>query len=63
MKKTQNKKAFLAECKDELRKVSYPNKQETMRATFVTIIMVLFMACTLAVFDVIFDRLMLFALS
>lgn len=63
MRKKNSNKSFLKECTDELKKVSYPTKQETVRATFVTIIMVLFIACTLAVFDVLFDRLMLAIMS
>jgi preprotein translocase SecE subunit len=63
MKVASKKNSFLKDCKSELLKVSFPTRQETIRATFVTIIMVIFMAVILAVFDVLFNRLMMSIMS
>ena len=51
-------KRFLSESVEELKKVSFPTRQETMQATFVTILIVVFMAFCLFVLDQIFHTLM-----
>lgn len=50
---------FFSDCREELRKVSHPTRQETMQATLVTLIMVTFVAATLALFDLVFHQLMM----
>ena len=54
---------FITDCKEELRKVSHPTKQETTRATLVTLFMVTFVAATLALFDLVFHQLMMVLLQ
>lgn len=49
---------FFAQSWDELKKVTWPQKQQTMQATMVTIIIMLFVAACLFVEDLIFGRLM-----
>lgn len=55
--------SFFGDCKEELRKVSHPTRQETTRATLVTIFMVSFVAATLAIFDLVFHQLMMVLLQ
>ncbi len=49
---------FLTDCKEELKKVVKPTREETVRATGVTIFILLFVAIVLALFDVFFNRAM-----
>ena len=49
---------FLKEAQEELKKVSKPNREETLRATFMAIALMLFFAIVLALLDVIFHRIM-----
>ena len=49
---------FFAECREELRKVVHPTKDETIRATGVTIFIILFVSLVLCIFDIIFSTLM-----
>lgn len=54
---------YIRESLDELKKVSRPTRQETIQATIVTIVIMMFMALVLFVFDVVFNRLMTAFLS
>jgi preprotein translocase SecE subunit len=49
---------FFHDCMDELKKVSKPTRQETIQATIVTIILMLFIAVALGLMDVVFYNLM-----
>jgi len=49
---------FLSECNDELRKVVRPNRQETIQATLVTLVIVIFVAVVLSASDLIFGWLL-----
>ena len=49
---------FLRECREELTKVVKPTREETFRATGVTIFILVFIALTLTVFDLAFNWLM-----
>ena len=51
-------KTFLSDCNEELRKVTTPTRQETIQATLVTLVIVVFVSGTLAILDIIFNRLM-----
>ena len=55
--------AFFKECRDELRKVVKPTKQETIQATTVTLFIIVVVSLILALFDVIFSKLMMQVLS
>lgn len=48
-----NELGFFAGCKAELKKVVKPTREETMQATWVTIIILVFVAVSLFLFDVI----------
>jgi preprotein translocase SecE subunit len=52
------KKGFLSESIEELRKVTSPTRQETIQATIVTLILIVFFALILAVFDFVFRGIM-----
>ena len=54
---------FFKECREELHKVVKPTKQETIQATTVTLFIIVVVSVILALFDVIFDRLMMVVLS
>ncbi|NLF25563.1 MAG: preprotein translocase subunit SecE [Deltaproteobacteria bacterium] len=54
---------FLVECRNELKKVVRPTRQETIQATAVTLFIVLLVSLVLALFDLIFDRLMMVVLT
>jgi len=54
---------FMKECRDELRKVVKPTRQETVQATMVTLFIIVLVSLLLALFDVIFNRLMMVVLS
>ena len=43
---------------DELKKVSFPNKQETIQATVVAVIIVIFVATVVSLLDLLFGRVM-----
>jgi preprotein translocase SecE subunit len=51
---------FIEGCREELRKVSSPTRQEATQATIVTLVMV---SCALALFDLTFRQLMIAILS
>lgn len=53
-----NPVTFLSDCREELHKVTKPTRQETMQATLVTLVIMFFLAGTLALLDVVFNRLM-----
>ncbi|MCB9029795.1 MAG: preprotein translocase subunit SecE [Deltaproteobacteria bacterium] len=50
--------SFTKESWTELKKVSYPTKQETIQATFVVIVMMLLIAAYLGLLDLVFNELM-----
>ena len=54
---------FFKECRDELHKVVKPTRQETIQATTVTLFIIVLVSVILALFDVIFNRLMMVVLS
>ena len=54
---------FLSDCQSELKKVSRPSKDETIKATIVVVVMVSFIALVLSIFDILFNRLMTVILS
>lgn len=47
----------------ELKKVTYPTRQETMQATLVTLVIIIFVALCLFVLDLVLNRLMFAVLS
>lgn len=49
---------FFAECREELRKVVKPTKDETVRATGVTVFIILFVSLVLCFFDIVFSTIM-----
>ena len=49
---------FLGESLAELRKVSFPTRQETLQATLVTIFLVFVMSMSLLILDAVFNWLM-----
>lgn len=49
---------FVGEAWGELKKVSFPTRQETMQATIVTLFIMSFVAVCLFVLDWVFNRLM-----
>jgi preprotein translocase subunit SecE len=51
-------RSYLSESIAELKKVSYPTRQQTMQATLVTLVIVIFVAICLFLLDVIFGKLM-----
>lgn len=55
--------AFINGSIEELKKVTHPTRQETMQATLVTLLIIVFVAACLFVLDVILNRLMLALLS
>lgn len=55
--------SFISESFEELKKVTHPTRQETMQATLVTLLIIVFVAICLFVLDVILNRLMLALLS
>ena len=48
-------KQFLNEVKNEIKKVSWPNKQESIASTIITIIVVVFFAIFIGFNDLIYD--------
>jgi preprotein translocase SecE subunit len=54
---------FIEGCREELRKVSSPTRQEATQATIVTLVMVGVVSCALALFDLAFRQLMIAILS
>ena len=53
-----SKKGYLAASILELKKVSFPTKEETIRTSIWTVLFVLFFSLVLAVFDLCFQYLM-----
>lgn len=53
--KAQN---YFSECVDELRKVARPTMSEARQATLVTVALMIFVALTIALFDLLFKQLM-----
>jgi preprotein translocase subunit SecE len=49
---------FVRECVEELKKVDFPNRQQTMQATMVTLFIMVFVALVLFVLDVVFKHMM-----
>jgi len=49
---------YLSEAYGELKKVTYPTKQETTQAAIVTIVLIVTVAIVASLFDVIFGQLM-----
>jgi len=49
---------FLTDCRSDLKKVTTPTKDETLRSTFITFIIVVVIAVSILLFDTVFDRLM-----
>lgn len=47
---------FFSECREELRKVVKPTKDETIQATMVTIVILAFVAIVLSLYDVILQK-------
>ncbi len=52
------KSSFISESIAELKKVTFPTRQETIQATLVTIFIVMFVSITLFVLDIVFNQLM-----
>lgn len=52
------KRSFISESMAELRKVSYPTREETIRATIMTFTLVVAFAAVLAVLDWVFKNIM-----
>ncbi len=52
------KRGYLAESVAELKKVSFPTREETIRTSIWTVVFVLFFSLVLAVFDLSFQYLM-----
>jgi preprotein translocase SecE subunit len=48
------KNNFLQDSIEELKRVTYPTKQEAIRASMVTVVFVVFFALILALFDILF---------
>ena len=55
--------AFVKGSVEELKKVTYPTRQETTQATLVTLLIIVFVAGCLFVLDLILNQLMLALLS
>ena len=51
--------SYLSDSVEELKKVSFPTRQETMQATIATLVIVVFVASTLALLDFAFNALMI----
>ncbi len=51
-------RGFLAESVDELKKVTTPTRQETIQATLVTLVIMIFVAVCLFLLDILFSNLM-----
>ena len=51
-------KAFVTDSWAEMKKVSYPTRQETLRASFVVLVFVVIMALYLGLLDLMFNQLM-----
>ncbi len=54
----QNIRTFIAEARQELKKVEWPNKKETARLTGIVIGLSLLIAIFLGVFDYAFSRIL-----
>lgn len=54
---------YFAESVEELRKVTRPTRQETVQATLVTVIIMLFVSVCLFILDLVFNGLMTAILS
>lgn len=52
----EKKTSFFSECREELRKVVKPTKDETIQATIVTIVILAFVAIVLSLYDVILQK-------
>ena len=55
--------SFLSESVAELKKVTFPTRQQTFQAAIVTIFIVMFVALTLFILDIIFGQVMRAILS
>lgn len=53
-----NSKGYLADSLEEVKKVSFPTRQETFQATFVTLAIMVIVSLTLFVLDFVISRLM-----
>ena len=49
---------YLSDSVDELKKVSSPTRQETIQATIVTVLIIVFLAVTISLMDLVFQQLM-----
>ncbi|MBX7143355.1 MAG: preprotein translocase subunit SecE [Oligoflexia bacterium] len=59
----ESRGSYLSASIAELKKVTFPTRQETTQATLVTLVIIAFVAICLFVLDVIFNRLMAALLS
>jgi preprotein translocase SecE subunit len=50
--------SFLSESVAELKKVTFPTRQQTIQAALVTVFIVMFVSLTLFILDIIFGQLM-----
>ena len=50
--------SFLSDSVTELKKVTFPTRQETIQATLVTVFIIMFVAISLFVLDLVFNQLM-----
>ena len=55
--------SFLSESVAELKKVSFPTRQQTIQAAIITVFIVMFVSLALFVLDIIFGQLMRAILS
>lgn len=51
-------KEFFGDCVDELKKVTTPTRQETVQATLVAVVIIVFVAVALLLLDFVFNRVM-----
>ena len=54
---------FLTETKDELKKISKPTRQETTQLTIAALFIICFVAISLMIIDLVFNRIMTAVLS
>ena len=55
--------SFLSDSVAELKKVTFPTRQQTIQAAIITVFIVMFISMTLFVLDIVFGQLMLAILS
>ena len=51
-------KQYVSEAWDELKKVTYPTRQETVQAGIVTLVLIVSVAVVASLFDLVFGQLM-----